>query len=373
MPALLLVAFVDELQGGGPVLAAEDLRLDLDLSAGQLAAVLFTIPFLVGTVLEPLALVASERWDRRRVLVGSLLLLSAAEVGVVAATGPWTLAAALSAWGIAVGLATTVAEVALVASREETTERMMVRWAFWGVLGDLAAPVLFGAAAAVGLGWRWVVAAGAAVSLVDALLVARGPPLREEQDEEEEEVPVRVALVALARQPAVWLWLGAAALCSLLDETFVAFGTLWLRASGVDPVGQGAAFAAFAVGGAVGLRLVERAAPTVRGQLTLASVALVVLLPAWLLAPPVVAVPATALLGAAAVPLWPLCTARAYDQARPGLVAALSKVFGPLDLALPLLLGVVADRYGLVVALLLLLAQPLGILGVLRGTRKDRP
>lgn len=56
----------------------------------------------------------SARWDRRRVLVASLLLLSLAEVGVVAAAGPWTLAAAIAAWGIGVGLATTVAEVALL-------------------------------------------------------------------------------------------------------------------------------------------------------------------------------------------------------------------------------------------------------------------
>lgn len=100
----------------------------------------------------------------------------------------------------------------------------------------------------------------------------------------------------------------------------------------------------------------------------LACVALLVVFPAWLFAPPVVAVPATALLGAAAVPLWPLCTARAYDQGRPALVAALAQVYGPLDLVLPALLGVVADRWGLAAALLLLLAQPLGILLVVRAT-----
>lgn len=353
-------------------MAAEDLRLEHRLSATTLTTVLFTVPFLVGMVAEPVALAFSERFDRRRVIAACLLALSVAELGVVLAPGPWTLSFAIAAWGVAIGIATTLAEVALVTTHRGDTERIMARWALWGVIGDLIAPLLFSAAAAVGLGWRWVLIAGAAVSLLDAALVVTGPPLEGEEDEEEE-VPLRTAMASLARQPGVWLWLGAAAVCSLFDETFVAFGTLWLRAHGVDAVGQGAAFTAFALGGAVGLKLVERVADTASGQLRVASVALLVLFPAWLLAPPTLAVPGTAFLGAAAVPLWPLCTARAYDQGRPAHVAALSQVFGPLDIVLPALLGLVADRFGLGVAMVLLLAQPVLILAVRsRPTRGPR-
>jgi hypothetical protein len=46
-------------------------------------------------------------------------------------------------------------------------------------------------------------------------------------------------------------------------------------------------------------------------------------------------------------------------------VAALGQLFGPLDLAIPVVLGLLADRYGSTVALLGLLVQPLGLLAAL--------
>ena len=43
------------------------------------------------------------------------------------------------------------------------------------------------------------------------------------------------------------------------------------------------------------------------------------------------------------------------------MVIALAHIFTPLHIALPLLLGWVADRFGLVPTLLLLSAQPIGL------------
>src|SRR5690606_8562558 len=71
---------------------------------------------------------------------------------------------------------------------------------------------------------------------------------------------------------------------------------------------------------------------------------------------------------------YPLTSARAY-AALPGrstLVAAAGQCFVLFELALPVLLGVVADELGLLVALALLLAQPLGILlAVVAAPRGD--
>lgn len=67
-------------------------------------------------------------------------------------------------------------------------------------------------------------------------------------------------------------------------------------------------------------------------------------------------------LGAFAAPMWPLATARAYASgAPPGVVAAMDQLFVPIEVAAPLVVGVVADRAGLAAALLVLLVQPLVI------------
>jgi hypothetical protein len=69
------------------------------------------------------------------------------------------------------------------------------------------------------------------------------------------------------------------------------------------------------------------------------------------------------LIGVWVAPLYPICAARAYG-ARPGqagLVAAIDQLFAPVSLLAPLLVGLVADRVGIVVALALLLIQPVGV------------
>jgi MFS family permease len=360
------------LQSGGPILAAADLRLELGLSAGLLAAVLFTVPILVSLLIEPLAALATDRVDARRLLVGALLLVSVAELVIISTTGPWTLCAAISVWGVGMGVADIIAEVALVNPSRGSKDDIMLRWAFWGLLGDLLGPLLFGGAALLGLGWRAVLAGAAIVSLVDAVLVALGPPMGSGTGEDDPDVPLRDAWAAQARQPGLWPWLIATALCSLFDETFVAFGTLWLRAGGVSPAAQGFAFGAFALGGAIGLRLTSRYVPDVRRRLAACATGLLVTFPGWLLAPPVLVVPATALLGVFASPLWPLSMARAYSSGPPALIAALAAILDPIDVVVPAALGQVADHVGLGPALLLLLVQPLGILLVLRWTTGGR-
>jgi hypothetical protein len=46
----------------------------------------------------------------------------------------------------------------------------------------------------------------------------------------------------------------------------------------------------------------------------------------------------------------------------PGLVGAMAQLFVTFDLTVPLALGAVSDRFGLTLALALLLAQPIGLL-----------
>jgi hypothetical protein len=74
---------------------------------------------------------------------------------------------------------------------------------------------------------------------------------------------------------------------------------------------------------------------------------------------------ALAVLGACAAAHYPLAQAAAYRvlPSSSGTVAALSQLFGPVDLLIPVALGLLADQFGLIFALLGLLVQPLGLIG----------
>jgi fucose permease len=153
----------------------------------------------------------------------------------------------------------------------------------------------------------------------------------------------------------------------LLDEILVAFGVLFLR----DELGAGAdmqalAFLAAALCGALGLfltdRLLHRVNPLHLLFATSFATAFVFVL--WLC---VRTIPASVILlgliGLFCAPLYPICAARAYAS-RPGqagLVAALDQLFAPVPVLAPLLVGFVADRSGIVVALAILLLQPVGV------------
>jgi predicted MFS family arabinose efflux permease len=79
---------------------------------------------------------------------------------------------------------------------------------------------------------------------------------------------------------------------------------------------------------------------------------------------PLVACAALCVLGAAAAPHHALLMAAAYQLVpdRPGVVSALSNALVPLDVLLPLAIGLVASRFGLSAALAALALQPLIVL-----------
>jgi fucose permease len=85
---------------------------------------------------------------------------------------------------------------------------------------------------------------------------------------------------------------------------------------------------------------------------------------AWLAAPNLwLSAAGMLLVGATASPLYPIVTAQAYAAlpGRSGTVNAAGHLFTPLAMALPWLLGRLADRAGTMAALLVLVAEPLAI------------
>jgi fucose permease len=246
--------------------------------------------------------------------------------------------------------------------------------------------------AAVGWGFRaaWVVAAlafigwglvaGRRLQKPGRELVHATPDEEVEQDSQAEQP--RLSFRTLYRQarnnPELLTWLLGATLCSLMDETLVAFCALWMRERFGSDSAAISGVLALTLGGLVGPLLLHRLLSSIRARRLMLGFCLGAMLTllAWLFSDSqALALLALGALGACAATHHPLAQAAAY-RALPGAsstVAALSQLFGPLDLLIPVLLGLLADRYGLRAALLGLLLQPLGlIVALLSGRGRSR-
>jgi len=365
------VDFLDELGAGITPVSAADIRDELDLAYTSLALVLLIAPLLSSVVIEGPLLLVSDRWRRERAATIGVALMGLFMIAAGCAQSAWALALALGAWGSAGGLGCGLCQGALMNAYPEARERWMTRWTLMGTLGDVATPLLIVGASALGLGWRAALIFAGILHLIHAAVLSRvrlDDDDDDDQDDDDADPPSLWAqLRAGARDRTLMTWLGAAALTCLLDEILVAFGSLYLRdelGAGIEL--QGLAFMVCALGGALGLavsdRLLTRVDP-VRLLATSAGLTIVVYA-AWLLSATIAtSVVALGLLGLVAAPMYPICAAQAYAArpGQPGLVAAVEQLYAPLPLLAPLLVGLVADRFGLLAALAVLALEPIGI------------
>lgn len=384
--ALIYVDFLDELGSGvGPVSAA-DIRDDLGLGYGELGLILLVAPLLLSMFIEgPLLLLLSDRWRRDRVAALCVALMGVCMLAAAGAGTAWALAAALGVWGSLSGVGCGLSQGMLMDAYPEARERWMTRWTLMGTLGDAATPALIVGAVALGLGWRGALVGAALLFGIHALVLARVrlpttvPDCEDGGGEREPEQSLWSRLRAGLGDRELLMWLGACALCCLLDEILVAFGAVFLRdelGAGIEV--QGLAFTVAALGGALGLVLADVLLRRVDARRLLLGAALAtgLVFGAWLQARSIPAsVALLGLLGLVGAPLYPICAARAY-AARPGqagLVAAIDQLFAPVPLLAPLLVGFVADRVGIELALTILVLEPLGVAVVAaRAARQSR-
>jgi predicted MFS family arabinose efflux permease len=285
---------------------------------------------------------------------------------------------ALLVYGPASGLGTSLAQSALVSADPSRAEAVLARWSLLGLAGDLLAPAALAASVALGLGWRGALLAVGAYAAVWAALAARAPDHPAGAATEQVGASVRDALRAAVSCPRLLGWSLAVVLCGLLDEVLVAFGALWLSERlGADATVRAAILTSWVVGSFAGAALLARAAGRFRPTtlLTLSGLGCAVAYSAWLaMWTPVASALALAIAGLFAAAHYPLLQARAFAAmpGRPNVVLAAGALFQTLDLALPLLVGFVADGAGLFAAMLVLLVQPAGVLVVAVAVRPRR-
>ena len=373
---LCAAPFADELLAGVPTLGAADIRADLALTYGAVAATVLAAPLLLGLFVESPLLLAAKRVGRRRMTAAGFCAMAAGALGAALSASAWQLALCLSFAAAGGGVALALVETTLMDAAPERRELWMTRFTIGATLGDLAAPGLLAAVAFLGFGWRGAFVAVALSTMLAALLIARhvtdghGAAV-------EERLPIRVVLRRALTNGRLLLWSLGVVACDLLDEILVVVAMLFLRE--VRGIGPGAAALALAIlpaAGMLGLVLTERMLrrmPPLR-WLALNCAACVVGI-AGLVAIPSVAA-AIAMLGVVgftAASMWPIATAQAY-RALPQdstTVAAVENLFAPLGVALPVAIAAAADLWGLSVAVALLAIQPMTLLVLMLALRRD--
>ena len=340
------------------------------------------MPGAIALVVEPYLFVLADRHPRAWFVRIGTAAMAIGAVCAALASSAWLLGVSLGLLYVAIGVSSGLGQAALIDRAPDQRARTLARYTLLSLGGDLAAPALL-----VLVSWRGAYAICAALLAAWALALICTPlPERAAAPSTDvaDDAPTGVlaALRDALADRALLLWLFATALCDLLDEIFVVLAALHLRLDhGASPLAASLAIAAFVLGGALGLALLDRllAHRDDRQLLLRIAPACAIVYLGWLAAPtPIVAIALALPVGALAAPLYPLVSARAYAL-RPDATAtvmAASHLFAPLGLALPLLLGVAADHIGTRYALALLAIEPLAIAALTwctcRSTRRPR-
>jgi fucose permease len=255
----------------------------------------------------------------------------------------------------------------------------MTRWLAFAAAGDALVPLVIAAVYWIGGTHRSALSICALLLAAQAFGVYRSSrrqapepdlPPEPEPDEESATMPLRAALAAAARKPRLWLFLFGASACTLLDEVVVALGALRLNQDlGWSESEAALVMTGLSTGAVLGAVISERLLKTIssRRLLIYAAAGSCVLLAVVVTASsaPVI-VCALFCLGMTCALHWPLVKAAAYElvPGQPGVVNALQQAFVGMDLALPLLVGVIASTFGLATALASLALEPLILLVV---------
>lgn len=350
--AVLLARLADESGIFLPFGALESFRADLGLTYAQAGTVLAAIApgALVGGVFPA----AADRYSRRVIAAGGAFGFALA-LALFAFGGSF---AVLAAGAFLMGMASTAmvdaAEVALVDIAGDDLRRALARSSLLATVGDLLGPALLGGAVVLGLSWRAAFGVGAALMTLYAVALSAAPlPAPQRSGEADDDDQPRPGLVAVLRDPAVWVMGAIGLLMVPFDEPLVGFTVALLEQDrGASPaVATAVAFIGI-TGGVLAFTVLARRFEGVDDhRLLLGSVAVMGAGAVTIAVVPVLAVVAVAgLMTAIGLGLAWLAVQHRSLLLRPGQVGTTKAVLGAIESTgawLPMAIGALADRAGL--------------------------
>jgi FSR family fosmidomycin resistance protein-like MFS transporter len=367
----LLIEFVDELVFGVTDAAWPLIRTDLHLNYIQIGLAL-SLPGIIGNIVEPFLGILGDVWKRRVLILGGGIFFAFACFLTAVSHNFVFLMISFVIFNPSSGAFVTLSQATLMDSDPSRHEHNMARWTFAGSMGVFLGPLLLGAAAFIGFGWRGVffVLAGLAV-----LALAGGWRILPRSSTDHPPFPglaslwegTRNAFSALKRR-TVLRWLILLEFSDLMLDVLYGYLALYF----VDVVGFTASKAAFAVAvwtgfGLLGDFLLIPLLEKVRGldYLRLSVVFELILFPAFLLFPnPWLKLVIAALLGLFNSGWYAILMGNLYTAmpGQSGTVMAIGNITGLFGKFIPFGIGLAAERFGLGPAMWILLAGPLALL-----------
>ena len=370
MNIFLLIEFLDELVFGVTAAAWPLIRTDLALNYTQIG-ILLTVPGLFSTVVESFLGVLGDVWKRRLLILGGGICFTLALFLTSLSSGFMLLLIAFTLFYPSSGAFVSLSQATLMDLGPARHEQNMARWTFAGSLGVVAGPPLLIGLAAIGFGWRGVFLVLGFLAIVILALACRRVPADAAHLARLPSFAAlfsgfRNAFTALKRGE-VLRWLILLEFSDLMLDVLLGFLALYFH-DAVDLTeaqAAGGVFIWLAVG-LVGDFLLIPLLEKVNGlhYLRLSVILELVLFPAFLLAPlPWLKMVLVGLLGFFNSGWYAILQGRLYSAmpCQSGAVMTIGNLAGLVGNLLPFLIGLMADRFGLLAAMWLLITGPLAL------------
>lgn len=371
---MLVVEFIDEFAYSTLEAARPLIRDAFTLTYVEIGLIT-TVPILVAILVEPVAGLFADSGRRRGLIVGGGMLFG---LGLIVQGAAGTFAVFLLGATIqapASGVFVNLAQASLMDDAPTRRENRMALWTFSGSLAVVTGPLLLTAALALGLDWRAFFAGTGVVSMALALVILRLPPNRAlrsaEDDTDDSPVSLRQSLrdaIALLKQAAIWRWLLLLEFSDLmLDVMFGLLALYMVDVAGVSQTQAGIAIAVWTGVGLIGDFLLIPLLERVRGltYLRFSAGMELILYPLFLLADAwMLQLGLLGVIGLFNAGWYAILQGKLYDALgeQSGAVLIVGNATGIITAVLPVVLGAIAQRYGLEAAMWCLLAGPIALL-----------
>ncbi|MEW5718346.1 MAG: MFS transporter [Chloroflexota bacterium] len=362
------VELLDELIYGLQGAILPYLKTDLALNYTEIG-LLLTIPGLVGIAGAPIVGLLGDTRHRRALVLGGIVATALGLFLVGAGQSFWIILLAFCILYVASDAYVNLPQATLIDRDPARAEQTMARWTLLGSIGVTIAPLLVTALFYLGYGWRGLYLSLAGVAGVyTALLLRQRFDAHAGAEKRASPRAMFYDLLAALRKRELLRWVIVTELADLmLDKLLEVTGLYFHDVVGVDLGAASGAVAVFTIAGLIGGALLVPALEKVDGLRVLRVSAVIVLAAyiALLLAPNVWLKYALLALVSFSTSGWfPILRGRTYAvlPGQSGMIVAVTSLGNVSSVFVPLIVGRVADVFGLQWAMWLLALGPLALI-----------
>lgn len=368
----LLIEFLDELVFGVGETAWPMIRRDLLLNYTQIG-LLLSVPGIIAAFIEPFLGILGDVWKRRLLILGGGVIFAISLALTALSRSFVPLLVSFIIFFPASGAFVSLSQATLMDSAPDRHAQNMARWTSAGSLGNVFGPILLGAFVYFGLGWRGTYALLASVSTLCLLAAFRlVPPDNSSISHLPSFASVfdgfRSALFALKRAE-VWRWLLLLEFSDLMLDVFLGFLALYfVDVAGVTDTQAGLAVTLWLVLGMLTdflfIPFIDRQPDSMKFLRRTAAFELIAFSVFLLVSGFVPKLIAIIFVNIFNTGWYPILKGSLYSTlpGQSASIMAIESVTTPIAKLLPLLVGILADRFGLAIAIWLLLLGPLALM-----------